>query len=139
MSKYKWKKLFTVERAGHRFWLDENSGRVSIADDSSDGKNPEHTDDSVLFIDTSCPIVIGERGHFFVTVVKSDGAYSCVVALMPRGAWWLVVNLGMRFRLSGIDLTPVPTAAYMKMYERMRCQALEKYHKEVEAGVHASV
>jgi hypothetical protein len=71
-SKYEWK-LIHREPGGHRLWLDERSGRVSIADQSGDDGGyagipfrlgrPDETDDGVLFIDYGafCTLIAHRR------------------------------------------------------------------------------
>jgi len=63
MSKinYKWKLVFGNPDKDHSYWLDRNSGRISLKDESGD--LPHLTDDGVLWLDTHRPIVIEEYGR----------------------------------------------------------------------------
>jgi hypothetical protein len=82
----RWEFIKAMPRGGHRLWRERDTGRVSLADHSGDGKwvipyefdsagrqvrsgrhednwygNPEHTDDGPLFFDYSRPIKVTWR------------------------------------------------------------------------------
>lgn len=61
-SKYKWTKVHSTHD-GHTFWRDENTGRISVKDQS--GPTPESTDDGVLWVDFNRPFRLGQK---YVTI-----------------------------------------------------------------------
>lgn len=53
----KWTLAFEV-KGGHRYFRDEETGKIGVADDS--GENPELTDDGLLWLDQSRPITLSD-------------------------------------------------------------------------------
>ena len=53
---YKWQLVYGNSDKDHSYWVDRNSGRIAIKDESGD--YPDETDDCVLWLDTHRPIVI---------------------------------------------------------------------------------
>lgn len=53
---YKWQLVYGNPDKDHSYWVDRNSGRIAIKDES--GELPHLTDDGVLWLDTHTPIVI---------------------------------------------------------------------------------
>lgn len=66
---YKWTKLFKA-KGGHKYFRDEITGMIAIADDS--GTTPDRTDDGVLWLDMSgrrhvC-IATDTNGRTYITI-----------------------------------------------------------------------
>lgn len=123
--KRKWVWLFTAEAHGHRIWLDKASGRLSIADDSSNGGPPDRTDDGVLWIDTKRPIQLKE-GHLCL-MVTNDKAHEdeSVVWISQSCATWLVLNAGMGLCMGGIPFVPVLSKTSYKLVSDKICAKLD--------------
>lgn len=73
MPSYNWTLLVKVPK-GHRFFRDENTRQIAIADAS--GATPDRTDDGVLWIDTRRMFRVGagKYGTFVDTPLVRDGA-----------------------------------------------------------------
>lgn len=69
MNTYKWKLIHQVPH-GHRYYRDESTGRVAVADDS--GCRPDQTEDGVLWVDPSRSIRIADDG-VLVPIVSPAG------------------------------------------------------------------
>jgi hypothetical protein len=99
MSKYDWTLVFRVP-GGHHFFRDELSGRYSVADDGcilvhDRMGTPEHTDDGILWIDPTQPVLSDAALEGFripVIVEKTGEAKGCWVRL--EGAVWCAKNVG---------------------------------------------
>jgi len=66
---YKWTKLFKA-KGGHKYFRDEITGMIAIADDS--GSTPDQTEDGVLWLDRSgrrhvC-IATDRNGRTYITI-----------------------------------------------------------------------
>jgi len=78
---------------GHSFWRDENSGRISIKDESGD--RPDTTDDGPLWLSTKLPWKLGDRGALAQVEVERTGETS-VVSIIQRDAPRLAAELGIQ-------------------------------------------
>lgn len=63
-----WKFLGKPTSGGHKYFRDQDSGRLALADNS--GRLPEYTDDGILWVDTSRPVEVslGKNGRLYVEV-----------------------------------------------------------------------
>ena len=69
MSKptYNWQLVFGNPDKDHSYWVDRNSERIAIKDESGD--LPDQTDDGVLWLNTLRPIVVEEHdGRAYGTI-----------------------------------------------------------------------
>jgi hypothetical protein len=71
MTAYKWVKLVDLPRS-HRYFLDALSERIAVADRS--GTTPDRTDDGVLWLDTSRPIVLGKDWLATIPLLHLNGS-----------------------------------------------------------------
>jgi len=61
MPRYQWKKLFSV-RGGHKYFRDELTKMIALADDS--GSTPDRTEDGVLWLDYQrCVCIKTDASH----------------------------------------------------------------------------
>ena len=95
LTQYNWTLLRRAKR-GHKFFKDENSGRVSICDYS--GRLPEHTHDGPLWIDESRDIQVG---NFLFVPVKDDKGKDAVVNVSPSDAAWIIAEFNFNIVLGG--------------------------------------
>ena len=82
--KYYWQLVFGNPDKDHSYWLDRNSGRISIKDESGD--LPDQTDDGVLWLNTRRPILVEEHdGRAYGTIplysVRDDEDSSTITRL----------------------------------------------------------
>jgi hypothetical protein len=82
----KWEHIYSI-KGGHRFFRDPETGRIAIADQSGDGSAiygrvtigwPHQTDDGVLWLDVTRPILFFKR-------YRSGGAHYSIPLLYPNG------------------------------------------------------
>jgi hypothetical protein len=115
MSKYDWKFMKHI-KGGHSYWMDGNTSRVAISDDSADrdgsGRygHPDKTDDGVNWLDMSRP----------VTIKKVEGKFRCSIPLLdvegePTSspvdlveASYAVKTLGMRVLMESLGEMVIP-------------------------------
>jgi len=64
---YKWKKLFKA-KGGHKYFRDEITGMIAVADDS--GSTPDQTEDGVLWLDYKRCVCIAtdKNGRTWITI-----------------------------------------------------------------------
>jgi len=109
----KWKFLFRAPR-GHKYFRDEVSGRIAVADDS--GETPATTEDGILWLDDSRPLVASEDDrHLYVMVPvlvdRSDDKPSSTPAALSE-AILLMQHFGRPLHVAGMKshvLRLVPT------------------------------
>jgi hypothetical protein len=81
-SKERWKLALRLP-SGHRYFRDlQHPGKVAIADDS--GETPEVTDDGVLHLDRSRPVLAGEHGCV-IPLTDPAGVQSATTASWREG------------------------------------------------------
>ena len=70
-TSYGWTPLFATPN-GHKFFTARfpQEGRIAVADQS--GLFPEHTDDGVLWVDTTKPLAASDE-YFSIPLVDEDG------------------------------------------------------------------
>jgi len=88
-SLHKWRRV-KVFKGGHRFFVDEHTGRMAVADDS--GRVPDETDDGVLWLpDRPCIVrICGNASHLAATFpVEKDGddAVYSTIGTLEEGPW----------------------------------------------------
>ena len=87
-------------RKGHRYFRDHSTGRLAVCDSS--GKTPEESDDGVLWVDDSKPIIIGSHGAS-VPVKNEKG--ECAVVIEPvNNAMSLAVVYGFMIRYEAVEM-----------------------------------
>jgi hypothetical protein len=115
-NKYKWT-LIVAAPNGHRFFKDERSGRISIADDS--GTYPDETDDGVLWLDFSRKLVLDFTAKHMQVVypvirdrdnrdLAAGDGFGCVRHICKI---WLAA--GGKTRVEGMDRDSLRTLASM--------------------------
>ena len=117
MSEHKWTLKYVVP-LGHHFFLDEVSGRYSIADDGcilrgGEVGTPEHTDDGILWIDPTQPVLSDAALEGFripVIVEKTGEAKGCWVRL--DGAVWCAKNVGTVLSATVTDRIGIRTSKF---------------------------
>lgn len=85
-KQYSWELVYKC-KGGHKFFKDLASGRIAICDES--GPTPDKTDDGVLWIDLTRPIIIGARCSIPLTDDKG-GEYSTT--------GWATEAIGVAFK-----------------------------------------
>lgn len=79
----------------HKIFLDKISGRHSICDYS--GRLPHQTDDGILWIDTTLPLINSE-GKWGVPLLNEKNDHSSTLATAEEAAW-LIENLKMEVKI----------------------------------------
>jgi len=102
VPKHQWTLLRKVAR-GHKFYRDEVSGKMAVADYS--GRFPHETDDGTLWLKLERPIQIGQ---FALVLVEDDRQIEHAVAMRPSDIAWLVAEHGFKLKIGDIvfDCTP---------------------------------
>ena len=96
-----WTLVYEVP-GGHRYFEDRATNQVSACDDS--GARPERTDDGILWIDKSRPVLIkGDRAAFACVpvIVARDGNREAHVIERPENAIGIAVRFGLELDVSG--------------------------------------
>ena len=74
MRKFQWTLVLDIPRS-HRYFREAHTDQVGVADRS--GSTPDRTDDGVLWLDRSHPIVIGDREwRATIPLIYPDGTTS---------------------------------------------------------------
>ena len=98
---YKWTLLFkTVD--GHKYFKDENTGKIAVADDS--GHFPDSTDDGVLWLNTWEPMHLGNKGYVSIGNTDRQGLRSHHMADMNE-ALAVQQYFGMKLMFGEKELT----------------------------------
>jgi hypothetical protein len=101
MSNYNWTKLFSI-RGGHKYFRDEISKRIALADNS--GSTPDRTEDGVLWLDFSrCATIATDTHHnTYITIplLRENGDKSATGA-STKEVIEVCAKLGMKLALQG--------------------------------------
>lgn len=131
MTKYKWTKVFSI-RGGHKYFRDEISKRIGVADNS--GSTPDQTEDGVLWLDLSRCVTIATDGNHrtWVTVplLRENGERSATGASVQE-AIEVVANFGMKLALQGERFVMI--RAESEMAEQSRNDHNADQHNDVQA------
>ncbi len=95
-SKYSWELLYGNPVKDHSYWLDRNTGLISLKDESGDF--PDQTDDGVLWLDTTRPLATfgeGKRAYVSIPLIDGDGNKTSALTTILKG-----LRLANRFHLS---------------------------------------
>lgn len=111
MTKHRWQLALEVP-GGHRYFRDMNAhGRVAVADNSGD--YPHQTDDGVLWLDTTRPIIIGHGATFSASipllrddVVGPCGMGTCWTGEDVDGAISVAEMFGLRLEVAESTTNP---------------------------------
>lgn len=118
MANYKWTKVFSI-RGGHKYFRDEISGRIGVADDS--GSTPDRTEDGVLWLDPSrCVTIATDTNHrTWVTVplLRENGDKSATGASVKE-AIEVVARFGMKLALQGERFVMIRAESEVAQQER---------------------
>ena len=106
MPKYQWTKLFSI-RGGHKYFRDEITKMIAIADDS--GPTPDRTDDGVLWLDYKRCVCIKTDAHHrtWITIpVIKEGRYggpveNSATPASTKEAIEVCARFGLRLALEG--------------------------------------
>lgn len=107
-SLYKWRRVKGF-KGGHRIFVDENTGRMAVADDS--GRVPDQTEDGVLWLPDRPGLVhivsSGSRLAATFPVVKEgdDNVYSTIGTL--EEGLWVAEERGWRIMLADVEVQRV--------------------------------
>lgn len=93
MTDRKWTFLARPYKGGQQFFKDEQ-GRIAICDNS--GKDPDHTEDGPLFLDSTRMIELGESCGSIVAMVpvtvENDNHSESRVGCMDEALYWMLLN-----------------------------------------------
>jgi len=112
---YKWKLLRKIP-GNHRWFLDENSGRVSCCDQS--GARPHLTDDGTLWLNKELPIVISDYdGRICISapVIKGRTDDKCHITCNLNEMTYLVREHDMRVEVHSPSGDSVKLLGEMKL------------------------
>lgn len=149
-TRYVWIPVLSVA-GGHRYFRAENDpqGRIGMADRS--GPNPELTDDGLLWLDTTKPVVLGYwEGRDAAIPLVDDGGRSFRTGESIMGGHQVAAKFGMRVEIdpeakalaevaelieSGHVCQPAsdPSDDVAAMIKSMPTDRLEAYRAEAEA------
>lgn len=108
---YAWRLLKAIP-GNHKWFLDENTGRLAVADYS--GHLPDQTDDGVMWLDTERPIQLGQcpttRAINLATPVICEGPFGdrSHIGSGVAETMYLIQNHGMRLECLGTTLGVIP-------------------------------
>ncbi len=83
-------------RGGHRYFREEGTGRIAVADDS--GATPDRTEDGILYLDTGRPIRLGEQAD--IRLLSPDGRRYSTVESAAHGVL-VAAHLGLEIEVDG--------------------------------------
>ena len=112
---YKWKLLRKIP-LNHRWFLDENSGRVSCCDQS--GSRPHLTDDGPLWLNKELPIVISDndsRISIVAPVIQGRTDDECHIVCGLKEMIYLVSEHDMRVEVRSPDGDSLKLLCEMKL------------------------
>lgn len=119
MANYNWTKLFRT-KGGHKYFRDEITGRIAVADDS--GSTPDRTEDGVLWLDQSrCVTIATDRDHnnwITVPVFREDGTTRSCTPASAQEAVEVCARFGMKLALNGERFVMVRTESEVAEQER---------------------
>jgi hypothetical protein len=108
-SNERFKFLFKVP-GQHAYWQDTKAGMVAISDES--GTTPDTTDDGILWVDTTKPIIASGTGFYIPLLVpNSSRAYKrnqqtfSSTCCSPQEARYLIEQLKMKVSVDGLELS----------------------------------
>jgi hypothetical protein len=110
-SNERFKFLFKVP-GQHAYWQDTVAGMIAVSDES--GTTPDTTDDGILWVDTTKPIVASGTGFYIPLLIpRTSRAYKrnqqtiSATCCSPTEARYLVENLKMKVSVDGLELSKV--------------------------------
>lgn len=108
MASYNWTKIPEVGNSGdHRYFKDENTGKIALADDS--GSRPNYTEDGVSWFNPEKPLEVG-KNNVIVRITREDGSESRTVTSFTQ-ALLLSAHFGCILQLPNgtqVSVTSLP-------------------------------
>jgi hypothetical protein len=110
-SNERFKFLFKVP-GQHAYWQDTVAGMIAVSDES--GTTPDTTDDGILWVDTTKPIIASGTGFYIPLLIpRTSRAYKrnqqtiSSTCCSPTEARYLVERLSMKVSVDGLELSKV--------------------------------
>ena len=139
MSQARW--IFLAKpRGGHHYWLDTQGNRLALCDDSAEGRDPSHSDDGVLYIDTARPLAPfkqprGVEWLLGVAVLNKHGTPQGSATANAAEAHLLVKYFGLTCTVPCdelLGLTPAGRAYAAEVFSKWTLAESNKMATEVE-------